>query len=363
MSRRVVITISVVVAFISLLWLSFYYLHNTPKVTKEPVVITDSFYNYANYCQSDAYVYMGEENGQLYFNILRYYSSIMSNKIKLLDYFSVFENGTIRKIKKIENSIWDTPIANGQIYYWKHSSGHYDVDGTYDLVSYDIDTEEERTITSMREVIINRFIDSSGTIRFSSGGDEYYAIPPDLSVISAERPGFQAGEYTYSLSYRNKSDPVIIRTDRAGNEEIIELEYGHETLIPCDYGVLVHNQGQEHLLYLIDNEGCIQELFYVPCMYSGSTINVYGDYAYISFRRYEKYGKLGLAGVSFENDTLQGTWRISLSTGESEKISDNIYNGIYIFDNTGMYVCDDESNIYKLNFEGEIIQVLLEHRF
>ena len=357
MSRRVVITISAVVAFISLLWLSFYYLHNTPKVTKEPVVITDSFYNQANHYQSAANVCMGEDSGQLYFNIISYGAT--SDETTLLYYFSVFENGTVRKIKKIEDDIDAASIANGKFYYWK-----YPDDGK-SLVVYNIDTEEERTITSAHGVIVDLFIDASGAIRFSDGGDEYYAVPSDLSVNLSERPTFQAGEYTYSLSFEGNrwTNPCIIRTDRAGREKIIELEHGRKALIPCDYGVLVHNQGQEHLLYLIDNEGSIQELFYVPCMSSISAVNVYGDYAYISFQRYEKYGKLGLGGVSFENDTLQGTWRISLSTGESEKISDNIYNGIYIFDNTGMYVCDDESNIYKLNFEGEIIQVLLEHRF
>lgn len=88
--------------------------------------------------------------------------------------------------------------------------------------------------------------------------------------------------------------------------------------------------------------------------------NVFEDKLYYYVERYEKYGILGM--TRFENDEIEGTFIINLKDLSVEKVSDKIYNGLYIFDDTGIYACDDKCNIVKLDFDGKMVGTLLRAR-
>ena len=121
---------------------------------------------------------------------------------------------------------------------------------------------------------------------------------------------------------------------------------------------MVHNEGQDGLLYFIDEEsGAVRELFYVQCMASDSAVNTYGNYAFLSFTRWEKWGDFGM--LRFENDTLEGTYRIDICTGETVKISDRIYSGLYIFGDNAIYAVDRQNQIFLLDFDGNVQRKIL----
>lgn len=330
---------------------------STPYVTDSAVVITDAFYNQANYHQNETSVLLGEHEGKLYFLIRKYASKLDESKYH--KYLSVFENGTAQRLAKVEGM--PQAIANGNVYYWK---AQFPEGYAADLCSYDIESRTESYIISLDSGPCNISISMSGALHFPKDYDseEYYTAYSDQTINSSPKPTLQAGEYIYCLAYDTglPDEAEIMRYDTAGGEKkLSEVPYGKKTLLPCTHGILVHNEGTGNLLYLIENDGSVKKLFTVPCMTSISAVNVYGDYAYLSFLRYEGYGEIGM--TRYDNDTLEGTWRINLLNGTKEKISDSIYNGIYIFDNTGIYVCDKACNIYKIDFSGKLTQILLKH--
>ena len=61
-----------------------------------------------------------------------------------------------------------------------------------------------------------------------------------------------------------------------------------------------------------------------------------------------------------ENDEMEGLYRINLLDGNIVKISDLFFDGLYIFDDTGIFACDEYCSIFKLGFDGEVIDTLLE---
>ena len=75
--------------------------------------------------------------------------------------------------------------------------------------------------------------------------------------------------------------------------------------------------------------------------------------------RYEKGAKGWSAMVGFENDNVKGTYRINLDDYSMEKISDMIFDGMFIFDDAGIFACDENNKVYKLDFDGNVIKRLL----
>ena len=89
-----------------------------------------------------------------------------------------------------------------------------------------------------------------------------------------------------------------------------------------------------------------------------SAVTVVGSDVYFSLDRWEEeYGFYQLR--HFKNDTIPGTYRISLKDFSMKKISDEIYDGLYNFDDTCLYVCYKQ-NIYQIDFDGNVQKVLLK---
>ena len=90
---------------------------------------------------------------------------------------------------------------------------------------------------------------------------------------------------------------------------------------------------------------------------------MYRDTVYLSVKRYQNGGTYGAGGSeSIPDDTVSGTYRISLSDCSSEKISDEIYSGLFIFDDSGIFACDENGRVYWLDFDGNVIGTLLEEK-
>ena len=87
-------------------------------------------------------------------------------------------------------------------------------------------------------------------------------------------------------------------------------------------------------------------------------MTVINNSIYLSFKRYEKFGKGNILLQRYENDQIEGTYRISLDDLSVEKISDRIFSGMFHFDQTTIWACDELKNIYQLDLDGNIEQVI-----
>ena len=121
------------------------------------------------------------------------------------------------------------------------------------------------------------------------------------------------------------------------------------------------NDGYGNLIYYIQEDGQILDVFpEFMCFSSESSINFYEHYIFVSFMRWEGWDESGLGIKRFEDDQLAGTYRIDIRDFSIEKISDKIYSGMYIFDDSGIYTCDRDGNISKISFSGDELQLIVD---
>ena len=80
----------------------------------------------------------------------------------------------------------------------------------------------------------------------------------------------------------------------------------------------------------------------------------------MSLLRYEKLGPLALGGVRYEDDQVEGTYRVNLDDFSVRKISNEIYNGLYYFGGDCLYACDQNCNIYRLGLDGNVLETLFQ---
>lgn len=52
---------------------------------------------------------------------------------------------------------------------------------------------------------------------------------------------------------------------------------------------------------------------------------------------------------------------IDLKDGTKEKINDYIFCGMYNFDDTCIYCCDEDGNIYRMELDGEVSPILVRN--
>ena len=310
------------------------------------LVVGENGFSPANYKQYASYIQLGAHDGKLY----------MWNGWEHT--LSCFEGGVFETIAKFDGS-W-IGIQNGYFYY-KSAKG----DGKYTVCSYSLENGEHISLTTIGSI---------------SGWDLYFTENALCIPENAEKASFRVicdsqvsedtqqnetyiiGEKAYVLEGK-REEVILMCYSTDGSEEPVEVEvpYGLKSMIPCENGLLIHNETNGDFLYFVEAEtGNVVELFTVDCIYAYSAVNVHGGYVYLSFVRYTEFGPLGLSGKFDEDDALNGTYRISLEDYSVEKISDEIYNGLFIFDDTGIYACKRDYRVCKLDFDGTVLMELTE---
>lgn len=332
-----------------------------------PTEIDCTGFRHGNYRQGTASVWLGTYNGKLY-----YYGGGKDgiDKTKFDDSLCVFEEGTLVELIPLSSrgnkTVTVIGIVNHYFYYLRSTNSNYKEQKLYCL---DLETNKVSLLYSGHLFINN-------SMYFTDDGSVYIPLFPeegktsqyvhifggDVLGIEELADGYPLGDSIYFLvrEYSDAQVERLIQTDSSGNiiqEEIpFEPAYGR-TVIPYDDGVLVHNEQLGSLLYQINENGEVIELFSLPCLSSQSAVNIHGTDAYISVLRYEKYGEKGM--LRYENDSLEGTYRISLIDGSSVKINNLCFDGIYNFDDTCFYCCDKAGNIYRMEFDGSTSPILL----
>lgn len=338
-----------------------YYYTVFPKqctITTEEITCGESVYNPANNHQTGANVWLGADNGKLYFFPAHY--SDVSQQTKFYQHLSVFEDHTATRLTKLDGSI--IGIQDGYVYYrtWPYTDGTVN---EYSIYSYNTFDDSEILLFSSTNSRAEGYFSSTGTFYIpadESGVTFYPVVGNSINRQPKIKESYEINGRLYSIEGFTFSQ-VISCTDEQGNITYMDdaIPQGRKSVIPCKEGLLIHNEGQGELLYLIcadTNE--VIELFTVPCHFSRSTVNIHGSSVFLSFSR-SQFDVSGDFTIPFENDTLSGTYRIDLKNYSSTKISDSVYTGLYIFDDSGIYACDNNCHIYKLDFDGNVIMTLL----
>lgn len=320
-------------------------LRKEPSIKNEEVIIQDEIFNPANYKQYASYMTLGTHNGKLY----------VWNPYKHILY--CYNDDSFSKLARINGE--GMGIHNGFFYYRKESGK----DG-YAVYCYDLETGKRNRIVNT-ELFIRRnvlFMDN-GTIYVPTGSSTgvYYLIDGTECICEAtQQVLYRIGENNYALEGERESS-VLFSMDPNGEKHSYEdiVPYGLKTLIPCDDGLVVHNETNGDFLYFIEADtGNALELFTTDCIYAYSAVTIHDGFIYLSFVRYTEWGPLGIAGKTNENDELNGTYRISLEGYSVQKISDEIYNGLFVFNDSGIFACNDDMQVFLLNFDGTVKEEL-----
>lgn len=324
-------------------------------VTSDPIAIENAVYNRANDFQNGATVWMGTDHGKLFFQPHYYYDA--SEQTRYYNYLSVFENGGATRLAKLDGVA--VGMKDGYVYFSK-VSGFDSVIKDEGIYCYQISSQ---TTSRLSDEWAAGFVASDGNICFISSSTNTvtkYVQGEPFSTTSQEQSEYTLGERVYTPETINGSETVILTDSSGASTDLGDVVgRGQKNLLLCDQGLVVHNVRNGKALYLICPDGNIVTLFEADCSSARSTINQYGNWIFLSFLRY-RYSEEADAHVPYENDELSGTFRINLLDYSCEKISNQFYSGLYIFDDSGIYACDDNCHIYKLDFDGNITRILME---
>ena len=336
-------------------------------VDLEPIL---DVYNVANYKQFQSDNILGVVNGKLY----------MFSNHKLLS----FQNGKFRTVKDAGDL--GIAIVNGQcIYQKKHLTNSDTVENAdefvdrliagiqvgergladvnrRDIYSYDPITED--TVLLGQAVHPSRSKDyctSDGTLYvFENEPSPVFHLVRNKEYIgtSVQFETYEVGENIYSLELI-EDRWRIVRSNADGNRYVYEdLPYIDSIeIIPYGQWLLIHYGIAKDVLYIINGRsGEITHMFSAGDYRAKSAVNIHDGYVYLSLARYSKKGFINME--INDNDPMNGTYRIRLEDGNREKISDDVYFGLYIFDNTSIFGCRKDGVICKLDFDGKLIAEL-----
>lgn len=244
-------------------------------------------------------------------------------------------------------------------YFWRRNSN--DAQSKEDLFCYSI-KENKAVETGIRrkkkENAITFFApDGSLHVSISGSNERYYVLKQGSAAEEeCEQDRYLLGELQFCLKHSVGKASELYEGSN-GEERQIELPWADKRyLLPVEDGLIVCNKGGEHLLYLISPSGEIKELFSIPCMISEAAITVYGDYVFLSVERWEKSGSLGM--LHYEDDQLQGSYRINWKTGETIRFSGDLYKGLFILYEDCIIGSDEHGHIVLLDHEFHVLQQL-----
>lgn len=196
----------------------------------------------------------------------------------------------------------------------------------------------------------------SGTVKFENG------LPSDEDSESISSNGVWAGTVLDVLQNNSNISNTLSKAQFDGLVATVTQmgldDYGC-TLYPVEKGWLLHISTANTPLCFVSAIGGIEPVFEYSCQHSISSFNYYGNYAYLSIKRYEKWDDMNYALLPFEDDSISGTYQIDLTDHTVRRINDNDYRGIFIFDEESIFVCDKNEGVYQLDTEGKLMETLV----
>ncbi len=292
-------------------------------------------------------------------NSVFFYSSRSSFKYK--NCLCVIENGKIERLKKFHeyNHIWIIGLQGDYLYYWKLSDSKKD-----ELLQYNILKHSEQKIYQGEASRRNLVFADEGNMFIPINDDksvEYILVREGTEIEFVETdPFYSIGEYNYYTKAGNPSygesalAEHIYSSYKSEIPDEIKLEpANNRILLKCGNGIIVQNDGYEDILYYINEENELVKIMSVECMCSNSSIAVINNTAYISVKRFEGWGSSGKGMKRFIDDQIEGTYKVDISCFAVEKISNMVYDTMYVFDETHIIGCDEHLKVWLLDLDSE----------
>lgn len=331
--------------------------------------LPSAFFCLSNQRQRAADAWLGVYDGHLYYLPSCGYPG---SRTEYEDWLCVLEGGQLVKLCQPGGGQVRIIGQMGRyLYYWDTASNHTEPDA---LMCYDLTQRQEIPICTGER----SSLDLSLTV-FAPDGTLY--VPLDLEKTGAVRQylhisgmqllgtvtdapvGYPLGDLTYTIDAENhelENHVVAIGADGT-TQEVSPLRSRLSSpisLLPVGEGLLVHFIEDSRLLYRIGADHCVTLVFDAQCNTTRTALALAGNDLYLSLKRYA--GRDGLGAYRFENDAIEGTYRISSTDFSAEKISDIIYSGLYFFGGDYLLACDEYCNVYVLNMDGSIRTKLID---
>lgn len=323
--------------------------------------------------QSDGIAY---SNGKLflYFYQTPGWNSLMPLQEKIArkrydyeDYYRTLvciENG---KINTIEKHVCGLYGSYGDYVYFCW----VDVDNGHDhyVCAYNARTNTVDRICKLRYCRVNLWghdFTPDGVLRLFDSGNAtlaYHIKENEVlglfeTKLSSET--IQLGGNTYIIDgsriYCNKKDMTEDITDQFPFSKSGNLQFH-----PVGDGVAVetsYSYNCQFAAYIKSNGEVVSLQPESECDQSRHTLCVYGDYVFISFQRLTTKSFLN-EPVPYKDDDISGTYRIDVRDFSRTKISDEYYEIMYIFDDTGIFV-GRYGRTYKIDFDGNPLLTIVE---
>ena len=322
--------------------------------------LPSEFFCLSNQHQQAANTWLGVYDGQLYY--LPQCNDSM-NETAFDGWLCVLEDGQLVKLCQPAGGV----IGQSGNFLYYYDFRYSDDSGM--LYCYDLSRRRETALaeTELSTLALTVFAEDGSVYlplytRHSGEPHRFLHIRGNqvLEEDAAAPEGIPLGERTYTtvggdVSYREK----VVCTDESGLTADIPLPVAsNRHLLPAGDGLLVHNEGYAQLLFRIGPDHAVTPIFSAECMCSDSALAVTEDSAFFSLKRYAGYNDIFLR--RFENDTIEGTYRISLTDFSPVKISDAIYSGLYWFGGDCLLACDEYCNVYVLNLDGSVRTTLID---
>lgn len=199
--------------------------------------------------------------------------------------------------------------------------------------------------------ITSDFASRSGYYQFGQGKLE------ESTCVAA---GFSVGETMYTVLAAGTEEKVYRIHNGIEKEELLLPSAARFTIIPAFHGLIIHAEEKGHFLWYIDENNQVSDVFSADCMYSESCVAVHENYVFLSFRRWEGYKDI--FPQRYKNDVLDGTWCIDLQDFSAERISEKIYKGMFIFDDSTICAVKEDGCIDQISFTGELKQIITNGR-
>lgn len=317
------------------------------QVTCEPITVHQTRMNNNNMYQNNAEVVIFSVNGTLHYFVKNWPGSL-GLRSRFSGKLCTMEN---RKINVLQDASKYYGNDNRYIYYQSDNR----------IMAYDTQFEEASILAQLTEYEkYNALMHPDGTLIF-------YPKDKNMECFSVKNGRILEpnGSLSAPLQYILGGDRYTIEKRKIYRQgEDISDQFGEASfraIVPYQEGLLVINDGYGNPVYYIQEDGAILDLFpEFMCMCSESSINFYEHFIFVSFLRWEDWDESGLGMKRFENDQLAGTYRIDIRNFSVEKISDHIYSGMYIFDDSGIYTCSRDGDISKISFSGEELQRIVD---
>lgn len=327
-------------------------------VTPEPIYIVETGFHPGNHfqretCPIDLFVW----NNTLYASF-----SDSNGKPQYRKTLCQIKDGMLVPVKNYSREVIGE--SNGYVYFWELSKmDPYDQnDRIMHLSCLDLRENHFYWLPSVEvSPLYFDVVDENGLLYMMDGDfpEKHFILKDGRILDSVQTDFYRLGENRYYINeYYGRLD--LIRQSPAGDEETIK--YGHlweMFFYPCENGLLVHKTfGTELLSYIPeDTQEPVPLLECLP--YAYCVANVHNGYVYVSMERRAGWNAFREQSFRTKDETFFGTYRISLEDYSMERLSDEVYRGLYIFDDTGIYAVQD-SRVCKLDFDGNEIMTILE---